>query len=87
VLSVCKGRFKRLTLPQDPQVLASPLIPAPHFGQSLWKLTRTVVDCILNIVGNVEIWSDLEYRVFVISWNVLIAGRSWRGKVGLIYRA
>jgi hypothetical protein len=37
------------TLPQDPQVLESPLEAAPHLGQDWpWKLTRTVVDCILN---------------------------------------
>jgi hypothetical protein len=42
-------RSAELTLPHDPQVLASPLIPAPHFGQlSLWELTMTVVDCMLT---------------------------------------
>lgn len=37
----------QLTLPQEPQVLESPLVSAPHLGQLVWKLTMTVVDCML----------------------------------------
>ena len=40
--------MKGLTLPQDEQVLVSPLIAAPHLGQPLlWKSTGAEVDCIL----------------------------------------
>lgn len=37
------------TLPQDPQDLLSPSMLAPHLGQLLWKLTRVVEDCILDV--------------------------------------
>ena len=28
---------------------------APHLGQLLWKLTRTVVDCILPVRSDLEV--------------------------------
>lgn len=60
-LLVCaaKSFVKGLTLPQDEQVLVSPLIAAPHLGQPLlWKLTRTGVDCML-ILWEIASFTDM----------------------------
>jgi len=47
-VSAIRASIHKLTLPHDPQVLVSPSTLAPHLGQSLWKSTKTVVDCILT---------------------------------------
>lgn len=68
------------TLPQEPQVLVSPLMPAPHLGQlSLWELTMTVVDCILAVCSGSWCLLGLFVCRVVVEDSF---GELWRGKWG-----
>lgn len=73
-----------LTLPQEPQDLLSPSMLAPHLGQLEWKLTRTVVDCILLVVRILVVRCNVRTEfecVCEVSDSLTVR---WRGKVGLI---
>jgi hypothetical protein len=60
--------LETLTLPQEPQDLLSPSMLAPHLGQLLWKLTRTVEECILLV--KIGVRSELYIVASVVAYGV-----------------